>query len=143
MTNNNRRRGFTLIEIMVVVVILGILATIIVPKIMGRPDDARRTKASVDIKSVETALNMYRLDSGSYPSTEQGLEALINKPASGQIPRTWRTGGYLPKLPRDPWGTEYLYLSPGVHGDYDLFSYGSDGEEGGEGKDADITSWVP
>jgi len=139
----NRRSGFTLIEIMVVVVILGILATIIVPKIMGRPDDARRTKASVDIKAIETALNMYRLDNGVYPSTEQGLEGLVNKPTAGQIPRKWREGGYLSKLPSDPWGAGYLYLSPGAHGDYDLFSYGADGEEGGEGKDSDINSWTP
>ncbi len=135
------REGFTLIEIMVVVVILGILATMIMPKIMGRPDEARHVKCTLDIKAIETGLNLYKIDNGLYPSTEQGLTALILKPATGQIPRKWRDEGYLPKIPDDPWGGEYLYLSPGAHGDYDLYSLGADGEEGGDGKYADINSW--
>ncbi|VAX22945.1 General secretion pathway protein G [hydrothermal vent metagenome] len=137
----HRRKGFTLIEVLVVVVILGILATVIVPRIMGRPEEARRTKAMMDIKSIETSLNLYRIDSGSFPSTEQGLSALVEKPTTGVIPRKWRIDGYLKKLPKDPWGGDYIYLSPGSSGDYDLSSYGPDGEKGGEGKFADINSW--
>jgi general secretion pathway protein G len=133
--------GFTLLEILVVVVILGILASIIVPKIMRRPEEARRTKAIIDIKAIETALNLYRLDSGVYPSTEQGLEALVEKPTTGVIPRNWKEEGYLDKVPKDPWGTPYVYLSPGIHKEFDLVSYGVDGVEGGEGKDADIENW--
>jgi len=133
--------GFTLLEILVVVVILGILASIIVPKIMRRPEEARRTKAIMDIKAIETALNLYRLDSGVYPSTEQGLEALVEKPTTGVIPRNWKEEGYLDKVPKDPWGTPYVYLSPGIHKEFDLASYGADGVEGGEGKDADIENW--
>jgi len=135
------KSGFTLIEILVVVVILGILATIIIPRIMGRPEEARRVKAKIDIKSVETALNLYKIDNGILPSTEQGLVALIEQPASGQIPRNWKEGGYLDRLPKDPWGNGYIYLSPGASGEYDLSSYGPDGEQGGEGKYADINSW--
>ncbi len=138
---NDKKAGFTLIEVLVVVVILGILATIIVPRIMGRPEEARRVKAQVDIKSIETALSMYKIDNGSYPSTEQGLAALVKKPTTGDIPRKWREKGYLAKVPKDPWGNEYVYLSPGSSGDYDLMSYGSDGEPGGEGKYADVNSW--
>ncbi len=136
----NRRRGFTLIEILVVVVILGILATVIVPKIMGRPEEARRTKAVMDIKSIETALNLYKIDNGTFPTTEQGLSALVTQPTSGNVPKKWRAGGYLAKLPKDPWGNEYVYLSPGTNGEYDLLSYGADGEEGGDEKFADISS---
>ncbi|VAX17042.1 General secretion pathway protein G [hydrothermal vent metagenome] len=133
--------GFTLLEVLVVVVILGILAAVIVPKIMGRPEQARRVKALVDIKSVETALSLYKIDNGKYPDTEQGLTALVVKPDTGDIPRNWKSGGYLDKIPKDPWGKEYIYISPGVHGDFDLSSYGSDGEEGGEGDYADINNW--
>jgi general secretion pathway protein G len=133
--------GFTLIEILVVVVILGILASIIVPKIMKRPEEARRTKAVMDIKAIETALNLYRLDNGVYPSTEQGLEALVTKPTTGVIPRNWKEEGYLDKVPKDPWGNPFIYLSPGVHKEFDLVSYGADGVEGGEGKDADVENW--
>lgn len=133
--------GFTLLEILVVVVILGILASIIVPKIMRRPEEARRTKAIIDIKAIETALNLYRLDNGVYPSTEQGLEALVEKPTTGVIPRDWKEEGYLDKVPKDPWGSPYVYLSPGIHKEFDLVSYGADGVEGGEGKDADIENW--
>lgn len=136
-----RNRGFTLIEVMVVVVILGILAAIIVPRIMGRDEEARRTKAAVDIKGIEQSLNLYKLDNGTYPSTEQGLEALVKKPETGAIPKKWKEGGYLSKLPVDPWDRPYQYLSPGDHGDFDLYSHGADGELGGEGKNADVESW--
>lgn len=135
------QNGFTLIEVMVVVVILGILAAIIVPRIMGRPEEAKRTKAAVDIKGVEQALNLYKLDNGMYPDTEQGLEALVKKPETAPVPNKWKEGGYLSKLPLDPWGRPYQYLSPGDHGDFDLYSHGADGEPGGEGKNADVESW--
>jgi general secretion pathway protein G len=136
-------RGFTLIELMVVIVILGILAGLIVPRIMSRPEEARQAKARIQIESIETALKLYKLDSGNYPSTEQGLQALVEAPSVGQLPRNWREGGYLEKgkIPKDPWGNEFVYLSPGTQGDYDLSSYGADGEQGGEGKDKDINSW--
>lgn len=137
------QQGFTLIELMVVIVILGVLAGLIVPRIMGRPEEARRMKARVQMESIETALRLYKLDNGGYPSTEQGLQALVQPPAVGELPRAWREGGYLEKgqVPKDPWGNEYVYLSPGRHHDYDLVSYGADGEEGGEGKNQDIRSW--
>ncbi len=134
-------RGFTLIEIMVVVVILGILAAIVVPRLMGRPEQARRTRAAVDIKSLEEALGLYKLDNGFYPSTEQGLQALVTQPDTGRIPTRYHDGGYLKKVPVDPWGHDYVYLSPGLHGDVDIISYGSDGEAGGEGDNADVNSW--
>jgi len=136
-------RGFTLIELMVVIVILGILAGLIIPRIMGRPEEARRMKARIQIESIETSLQLYKLDNGNYPTTDQGLQALIEAPTVGQLPRAWREGGYMEKgkVPKDPWRTEYVYLSPGVNGDYDLSSYGPDGEPGGEGIDADINSW--
>ena len=137
------RNGFTLIELMVVIVILGILAGLIVPRIMGRPEEARRMKARVQLESIETALKLYKLDNGSYPTTEQGLQALVEAPGSGRLAQDWREGGYLEKgkVPLDPWDNEYVYLSPGIHGDFDLMSYGFDGEPGGEGKDKDINSW--
>jgi general secretion pathway protein G len=136
-------RGFTLIEIMVVIIILGILAVYIGPKIMGRPEEARRTKAKVDISALETALKLYKLDNGVYPSTEQGLQALVEKPESGNVPNKWRDGGYLDKnkVPKDPWGNEFVYLSPGINGDFDIISYGSDGVPGGEGQNMDINNW--
>ena len=134
-------RGFTLIEVMVVVAILAILAAIIVPRIMGRPEEAKRTKAQIDIKGIEEALNLYKLDSGVYPTTEQGLEALVKKPDTAPLPLKWKDGGYLSRAPQDPWGRPYLYLSPGEHGDFDVYSFGADGEPGGEGKDADVQSW--
>ena len=135
--------GFTLIEIMVVVVILGLLAGFIAPRILGRTDDAKKVKAQIDISTIETALKLYRLDTGQYPDTEQGLDALVEKPTVGTIPNRWREGGYLekPRVPEDPWGGEYVYLSPGIHGEYDIVSYGADGVAGGEGKDADVNSW--
>ena len=135
------QHGFTLIEIMVVVVILGILAAIIIPRISDRPEQARRTKATMDIKSIETALSLFHMDNGFYPSTEQGLEALVEKPTTGRIPVDFKEGGYLKKVPLDPWKNPYIYISPGTHDDYELMSYGNDGEEGGEGKYADINSW--
>jgi general secretion pathway protein G len=137
-------RGFTLIELMVVVVILGILAGLIIPKIMGRTDEARMLKARMQIEQLEQTLKLYYLDNGEYPTTEQGLNALIEKPATEPVPKRWREGGYLEKgkIPRDPWDTPFVYVSPGVHSkDFDLVSYGADHEEGGEGKYADIESW--
>lgn len=134
-------RGFTLIEIMVVVFILALLAGIVVPRIMGRTDEARRTAAKVQIKNIEQGLQLFKLDNGSYPSTDQGLQALVIKPTIGLIPQHWREEGYLPKIPKDAWGYDYVYISPGAHGDYDLLSYGGDGELGGDGKDADVESW--
>lgn len=130
--------GFTLIEIMVVVVILGILAAFVVPRLMDRPDAARIAKAKSDIRAVESALSLYRLDNHSYPSTDHGLEALVEKPADAPA---WKEGGYVDRLPKDPWGKPYQYLNPGVHGTIDVFSYGKDGAEGGEGANADIGNW--
>jgi general secretion pathway protein G len=136
-------RGFTLIELMVVIIILGILAMYVAPKIMGRPDEARQVKARLDIVSLETALKLYKLDSGMYPGTEQGLQALVAQPETGILPKKWRKGGYLEKnrIPKDPWGNEYIYLCPGVYGDFDIISYGADGVSGGEDKNQDINSW--
>lgn len=134
-------RGFTLIEIMVVVVILGILAAVAVPRIMDRPDAARVTKARQDIRTIESALKLYRLDNFGYPSTEQGLEALVEKPAIQPEPKNWKPGGYLERLPTDPWGEPYHYRNPGEHGEIDVYTYGRDGRPGGEETDADIGNW--
>ena len=137
-------RGFTLIELMVVVIILGILALYIGPKIMGEPEKAKRVKAKMDIATLETALKMYKLDNGVYPSTEQGLQALVEAPETGVIPKKWRKGGYLEKnkVMKDPWGNEFVYISPGLHGDFDIISYGLDGVPGGEDEDSkDINNW--
>lgn len=136
-------RGFTLIELMVVIVILGILAGLIVPRIMGRPEEAKQLKAKLTIESLETSLRLYKLDNGAYPTTEQGLQALVERPDTGNVPKGWREGGYIEKgrVPLDPWDNEFVYLSPGVHGDYDIISYGGDGVPGGEGKDMDINNW--
>jgi general secretion pathway protein G len=135
--------GFTLIEIMVVIVILSMLAILVGPKIIGRTDDAKIADAKIQIKNLETALKLYKLDNGDYPGTEQGLQALVEKPAAGVIPRNYRDGGYLDnkEVPKDPWGNDYRYISPGEHGDFDLYSLGGDGVRGGEKKDADIESW--
>jgi len=132
-------RGFTLIEVMVVVVILSILAAIIVPRIMDRPDKARMVKAQADIRALESALNLYRLDNHDYPTTDQGLDALVQKPANAP---SWKEGGYIDRMPKDPWGRPYQYLSPGTHGAVDIFSLGADGQPGGDGKDADIGNWT-
>lgn len=134
-------RGFTLIEIMVVVVILGILAAIIVPKLADQPDKARVAKAQQDIRALESALQLYKLDNYYYPSTQQGLQALVTKPSGDPQARNYKQGGYIPRLPKDPWGTEYQFLSPGVKGEYDVFSYGADGKPGGDGVDTDIGNW--
>lgn len=134
-------RGFTLIELLVVVVILGVLAALVVPKVMSRPDEARIVAARQDISAILQALKLYRLDNGRYPSTEQGLQALVTKPATEPLPSNWKSGGYLDKLPKDPWGSPYQYLYPGVKGEMDVFSYGADRQAGGEGADADIGSW--
>lgn len=136
-------RGFTLIELMVVIVILGILAGLIVPRIMGRPEEARRMKARIQMESIETALKLYKLDNGKYPTTDQGLQALVEPTEVGDLARQWRDGGYLEKgkVPKDPWRNEYVYLSPGVNGDFDLISYGADGQPGGEAENADVNSW--
>jgi general secretion pathway protein G len=136
-----RQSGFTLIEVLVVITILTILAALIVPRIMDRPDQARVVAANNDIRAIRSALDLYRLDNGIYPSTEQGLQALVQKPDSGNIPRNWKSGGYLDHLQKDPWGNEYQYISPGSHGDVDIFTYGRDGQPGGEEYDADIVSW--
>lgn len=140
--SRSKKRGFTLIEIMVVVVIMGILAALVVPKLMGRTDDARIIAAKQDIATLMQGLKLYKLDNQRYPTTEQGLQALIARPASGPAPANWKSGGYLDKLNKDPWGNPYQYLSPGVHGEVDLFSYGADGQPGGTGNDADIGSWA-
>jgi len=139
----HRERGFTLLEVIVVVFILSILAALVAPRIIGRTDDARITDAKLQIKNLETALKLYKLDNGFYPDTQQGLDALVEKPVSGQIPQKYREGGYLEqkKIPADPWGNPYLYVCPGIHGDFDIISYGADGKEGGESKNADIKSW--
>jgi general secretion pathway protein G len=132
--------GFTLIEIMVVVVILGILAALVAPNVIRRIDDARVAKARQDIRAYETALNLYRMDNFRYPTTEQGLEALVRRPMDPNI-RNWKEGGYIDGLKKDPWGNDYDYLAPGAHGDYDLYTLGADGQPGGTGPDADIGNW--
>ena len=134
-------RGFTFIEIMVVVAILAILAALVVPRIMGRTDDAKRTATKVQIRNIEGGLQLYKLDNGVYPSTEQGLKALVEKPSVGVIPKKWKLGGYLPKLPEDSWQNPYKYSSPSPKGDYEIISLATDGEVGGDGINADITNW--
>ena len=141
MHRNGRQAGFTLIEIMVVVVILGILAAVIVPRVLDRPDTARLVKAKQDLRTLESALNLYRLDNYAYPSTEQGLEALVTKPAGTPEARNWQAGGYIDRLPVDPWQRPYLYLSPGENGEIDIYTLGADGVPGGEGVNADLGNW--
>ena len=141
MHTRRRNTGFTLIEIMVVVVILGILAAVIVPRVLDRPDTARLVKAKQDLRPLESALNLYRLDNYAYPSTDQGLEALIEKPVGTPEPRNWQPGGYIDRLPIDPWQRPYLYLSPGQNGDFDVYTLGADGVPGGEGVNADLGNW--
>lgn len=134
--------GFTLIEVLVVVVILAILAAIVVPRVIGRTDDAMIAKAKADVQGFTTALNLYKLDNFTYPSTDQGLDALIQKPAGSPQAPNWRNGGYMDRLSKDPWGREYQYVSPGSHGEFDVYSLGRDGQVGGEGIDADIGNWT-
>ncbi len=141
---NKRANGFTLIEIMVVVIILGLLAGLVLPRILGQEERARVEAAKVQIRALEGALDAWKLDNGFYPSTDQGLDALIKKPETGRIPSKWREGGYLKpaRIPKDPWGKDYVYISPGNEGrEYEIISYGADGEPGGEGNNADIESW--
>lgn len=135
--------GFTLIELMVVLVILGILAGLIVPRMMGRTEEAKQVKTKLQLDGLEAALKLYKLDNGAYPSTEQGLQALVEAPKTGTLPKAWREGGYLEKkkIPLDGWGNAFVYIQPGTHGEYDLSSNGADGEPGGEGKNKDMNSW--
>ncbi len=143
MKHATRQRGFTLIEIMVVMVILGLLVAIVAPNIMGRSDEAKVTIARTQLKNVQSALDLYRLDNSQYPSTQQGLEALVSKPSGSPEPKNWNPDGYLKSVPEDPWGNPFQYVSPGTEGPYDLYSYGSDGQEGGDGDAADISVWAP
>jgi general secretion pathway protein G len=136
-----KARGFTLIEIMVVVVIMGILASLVVPKLISRTGESKVAAARVDISTVMQSLKLYKLDNQRYPTTEQGLQSLITKPTTGPAANGWKSGGYLDKLPKDPWGSPYQYLSPGIKGEIDVFSLGADGQPGGSGEDADIGSW--
>lgn len=136
------QKGFTLIEIMVVIVIIGILATLVVPKIMGRPDEARVVSAKHDVATLVQALKLYKLDNGRYPTTEQGLNALVQKPSTDPVPMNWKVGGYLDKLPQDPWGHPYQYASPGTHNnEVDVYSLGADSKPGGQDNDSDIGNW--
>ncbi len=137
----NTTAGFTLIEILVVVTILGILAGLVIPRLLDRPDEARQTQTQVQIKQLEEALALFKLDNGFFPSTEQGLEALVTEPTTGKKPKRYPTNGYIKKVPKDPWGGNFVYVSPGEHGSYDLSSYGKDEAEGGSGNDADINNW--
>ena len=137
------KQGFTLIELLVVILILGLLAGIVGPRLFGHADEAKQTKARVQIENLSSALKMYKIDNGRFPTSEQGLEALVIQPQSGDVPKKWKKGGYLAKkqIPKDPWGNDYVFLSPGVHDDFDITSYGADGVPGGEDFDRDINSW--
>ncbi|MDA8139866.1 MAG: type II secretion system major pseudopilin GspG [Desulfobacteraceae bacterium] len=141
--SNGKNQGFTLIELLVVILILGLLIGIVGPKLIGRSDDAKVSAAKIQIESLSSALKMYKLDNGFYPSTEQGLQPLVVQPQSGKIPKRWTQGGHLEKgkVPQDPWHNEYIYMCPGAHGDFDLMSYGADGVAGGDGYNKDVTNW--
>ncbi len=141
MMANKKNRGFTLLEIMVVIVIIGILASFVVPKLVDRPNEARVIKAKQDILTLENALELYNLDNGRYPSTQQSLEALVRKPSLSPSPNNWKEGGYIKKLSEDPWGHPYQYLYPGKHGEFDIYSYGADGKSGGTDIDREIGNW--
>jgi general secretion pathway protein G len=141
LSRRTRARGFTLIEVMVVVVILGILAAIVVPRIMDAPDKARIAKAKQDIRVIESSLELYKLDNFVYPSTQQGLEALVSPPSGDPPARNWKPGGYVQNLPKDPWGNPYQYMNPGTHGEIDIFTLGADGKPGGDGVNADVGNW--
>lgn len=138
-----RQRAFTLIEMMVVVAIIGLLATLILPRVLGRQEQAQVEKATADIQALSSAVKLYKLDNFNYPSTQQGLDALLTKPAGDPPANNWKPGGYIERLPKDPWGNDYQYLSPGQHGDFDIWSSGSDGKPGGQGTAADIGNWRP
>ena len=140
-TQKFKQQGFTLIEIIVVVVIIGILATFVAPKFLGKTDDARIVKAKSDIQALESALDIYKLDNYAYPTTDQGLDALVTQPSGDPAPANWQKGGYIKKLRKDPWQRDYLYLYPGEQGEVDIYSLGADGVEGGEGANADIGNW--
>ena len=139
--NRRKQQGFTLIEIMVVVIIIGVLTALIAPNIIGNVDKANITAARADLRTIAMQLDLYKLDNNTYPTTDQGLEALVTKPSGHPEPRNWKSGGYLKSVPKDPWGTPYVYISPGTHGKYDLYSLGADAQEGGTEEAADITSW--
>lgn len=136
-----RNAGFTLMELLVVIVIIGVLAGYVAPKFFDQPEKARQKMAYQQMRSITDSLELYNLDNRSYPTTEQGLKALAEKPTTSPVPSAWKKGGYMKKVPQDQWGKDFVYLSPGVHGDYDLLSYGADGKKGGEDENADITSW--
>ncbi len=138
---NTKSQGFTLIEILIVVVILSILAIAVVPQFLDQPEKARVARAQSDIQNLKTALSMYKLDNFSYPSTSQGLQALVSKPAGQPLAKNWKPGGYMEKMVRDPWGNDYQYLNPGNHGAIDIYSFGKDGQPGGDGDNADIGNW--
>jgi general secretion pathway protein G len=143
MVNQQRRQnGFTLIEIMVVIVIIGIMAALVVPNLMGQPHDARVAKVKHDLQQLESALEMYKLDNVHYPSTDQGLESLVSKPSGDPEARRWRQGGYIKRLPKYPWGNDYQFLAPGEHGDLDIYSLGADNAIGGDAENADIGNWI-
>ncbi len=135
------QRGFTLLEIIVVVVIIGILAAMVVPRFFDKPGEARQARAKADIQALSTALNLYRLGNFSYPSTDQGLQALVSKPSGSPEARNWKSGGYIDRVPKDPWGRDYLYLSPGQRGDFDIYTLGADGQSGGDEEASDIGNW--